>query len=150
MTVLDLEEATGDQLLEKARRIAGVAHAGQFDKVGHPYVSHCERVASRVTGRQAKIVAYLHDILEKGEGWSAPDLRDEGFPDVIVVAVEALSRQPAQNDRQFLSRTAANPLAAVVKVADLQDNIAQARSAGLGARKYTEALRVFRELAGAR
>jgi len=144
MTALD-RKAT---MVEQARRIAGLAHAGQYDKVGHPYVSHCERVACRVTSQEAKIVAYLHDTLEKGKGWSISDLRDEGLSEDILAAVEALSRLPDETEQQFLTRNARDPLAATVKMADLQDNILQARMAGLDPDKYINELRIFREITG--
>jgi len=52
--------------LLRAMKIAFSAHAGQTDKEGNPYFSHCKRVASAVEGNDQRIVAYLHDIVEKG------------------------------------------------------------------------------------
>jgi len=61
-------------LLERAREIASRMHAGQVDKLGEPYVGHCERVAARLDNDEAKVVALLHDVLED-TGMPESDLR---------------------------------------------------------------------------
>ncbi|AOF93267.1 HD domain protein (plasmid) [Sinorhizobium sp. RAC02] len=63
-----------------AIEIALVAHEGQMDKTGHPYFEHCRRVAEAVQGNETKVVAYLHDVVEKGREWTLDRLREEGFP----------------------------------------------------------------------
>src|SRR4051794_36028950 len=60
-------EAEAMTNLAHAVEIAEQAHAGQTDKAGEPYIEHLERVAASVDGLDEKIVAYLHDLLEKGE-----------------------------------------------------------------------------------
>jgi len=127
-----------EQLLMRARSIAGLAHAGQVDKLGQPYVGHCERVAARVTGTEAKVVAFLHDTLEKGEGWTAAGLRQEGFPEDIIGAVEALTHRPGETESQFLEKIARNERATAVKIADIEDNIQQAENAGVGSSGYRD------------
>ncbi len=51
--------------LDHAIEVASKAHAGQTDKLGNPYIQHCRRVAFAVSGQDRKIVAYLHDVVEK-------------------------------------------------------------------------------------
>lgn len=71
-----------------AREIALVAHHGQVDKSGRPYFDHVQRVANGVDGHDEKIVAYLHDVVEKSENWTLDRLAEEGFSVEIVAAVD--------------------------------------------------------------
>lgn len=135
--VLPAEEA-----LIVARHVATEAHAGQFDKMGKPYFTHCERVANAVDGIDAKVVAYLHDVLEKGPGWSAGRLRECGFDAQIVSAVVALTKRLAEAEAAFVRRAASNALALPVKHADLLDNLKQALVAGVETEKYLNGLRI--------
>lgn len=112
-------------LLDQARKIAARAHDGQADKAGRPYIEHCERVASRVSGEDAQVVAYLHDVVEKGPGWTLDRLRTEGFSPRTVDAVDALTRRAGEEDADFVRRAAADTLARAVKRADLEDNLMQ-------------------------
>lgn len=62
------------------------AHVGQHDKAGEPYIRHCQRVADAVAGDKAKTVAWLHDVLEKGPGWTVERLLGSGFSPEVVAA----------------------------------------------------------------
>ena len=50
--------------IEAAKALATGAHAGQTDKAGLPYITHPERVASRLTTPEAQVVGWLHDTVE--------------------------------------------------------------------------------------
>ena len=50
--------------LERAIEIAVIAHKGQVQKNGLPYVLHPLRLAENVTSIDEKIVATLHDVVE--------------------------------------------------------------------------------------
>ncbi|MGO8514004.1 metal-dependent phosphohydrolase, partial [Rhizobium ruizarguesonis] len=76
-----------------------------------------------VSGDETRTVAYLHDVVEKGSGWTLARLREEGFPPAIISAVNALTRRPAEPDDDFVRRAASNPLSLPVKRADLDDNL---------------------------
>ena len=125
--------------LDRAIEIALEAHAGQTDKTGEPYYLHCNRVAAAVSTIDEKIVAYLHDVVEKG-GWSIEQLKAEGFSDPIVSAVDALTKREGESDEAFVRRAASDRLARPVKEADLNDNLKQAEAAGIDATKYVEGL----------
>ena len=125
--------------LDRAIEIALEAHAGQTDKTGEPYYLHCNRVAAAVSTIDEKIVAYLHDVVEKG-GWSIERLKAEGFSDPIVSAVDALTKREGESDEAFVRRAASDRLARPVKEADLNDNLKQAQAAGIDAAKYVEGL----------
>lgn len=130
--------------LDRAIEIALEAHAGQTDKTGEPYYLHCNRVAAVVSSVEEKIVAYLHDVVEKG-GWSIERLKSEGFSDPVVSAVDALTKREGESDEAFVRRAASNGLARPVKEADLTDNLTQVESAGLDAAKYINALKTLSE-----
>jgi (p)ppGpp synthase/HD superfamily hydrolase len=130
-------------LLLKAEAIAVAAHAGQQDKTGRPFTDHLRRVADGVDGREQKIVAYLHDLLEKAEGWSRERLGAEGFSPAVVAAVDAMSRREGEDYAAFVRRAIANPLARGVKRADLEDNLLQAERAGLDSEKYRLGLHIL-------
>lgn len=63
----------------RAATIAEEVHASQRDKTGQPYIEHCRRVVDAVETMDQKVVAYLHDVLEKGDGWDADQARGSGL-----------------------------------------------------------------------
>jgi (p)ppGpp synthase/HD superfamily hydrolase len=111
--------------LERALAIACEAHKGQTDKVGEPYVLHVLRVVLAVEGDDPRIVAALHDVVEKSPEWTLERIAVESFPPEIVEAVDALTRRPHESEEAYLARATADPLARAVKRADLADNLAQ-------------------------
>ena len=129
----------------RAAKIAEEVHAAQRDKTGRPYIEHCRRVVDAVETMDQKVVAYLHDVLEKGEGWSRAKLEANGFGPSIASAVDAMSRRDGEDYFTFVRRAASNPLALPVKRADLEDNIWQSRQIGASTARYEEALRILDE-----
>jgi (p)ppGpp synthase/HD superfamily hydrolase len=108
--------------LEDAIILASRAHRGQVDKAGKPYILHVLRVMLRQETETAQIVAVLHDVLED-TSVTMENLRAAGFSSEICEAVDALTRRPGEAYDAMISRVAANPLARVVKLADLEDNM---------------------------
>lgn len=108
--------------LEHAISIAALAHAGQVDKAGAPYILHPVRVMLRLTEPEDQIVAVLHDVVEDNRDWSLNRLRREKFSENVVNAVDALTRRPQEKYEDFIVRVAMNPIALRVKLADLLDN----------------------------
>lgn len=109
-------------MLEKARKIAEKAHAGQRDKGGNPYILHPIRVMERCETELEKITAVLHDVLEDSE-YTLEDLRKEGFADEILEALICLTHLEGEGYMEYIERVCKNPLATRVKYADLQDNM---------------------------
>ena len=113
-----------DNLYKKAYEIAVKAHAGQFDKGGHPYIEHPVAVAACMETAELKIIAMLHDTLEDS-CLTAEDLRREGFSERIVGAVLAMTHKG--DDREdylkYIEKVAENPLAVIVKRADIWHNM---------------------------
>ncbi|NTJ61660.1 metal-dependent phosphohydrolase [Agrobacterium rhizogenes] len=132
--------------LDQAIHIALEAHEGQTDKTGRPFFEHCQRIALHVSSDEARTVAYLHDVVEKGRGWTLDRLKEEGFPTRILSAVDALTRRPDEADDQFIHRAATNALALPVKRADLEDNLWQSQRIGKDDAKYRRSLDILIEM----
>ena len=103
-----------------ARALAEKLHRGQVDKAGLPYITHPERVASRLDTEDACVVGWLHDTVED-TGLSLDEVRARCGPE-IAAAVDAISRRDGEDWDDYLARVKANPLAARVKISDLIDN----------------------------
>lgn len=108
--------------IEKAIEIAANAHAGQVDKAGAPYVFHPLRLMFSVETRFEKMTAVLHDVVEDTDKTLA-DLLQAGFPVEVVDAVDALTKRPGETRLVAAARAAKNPIALVVKLADVTDNM---------------------------
>ncbi len=76
----------------------------------------------RVEGITAKIVAVLHDIIEDTP-ITADDLRNEGFSQEVIDAVLALTKAEGMTRIEAAYQAKANPIARVVKLADLAENM---------------------------
>ena len=107
--------------LDRAIELAKQHHEGQTDKAGKPYIEHPLRVMNQVESEEEKIVAVLHDIVEDTD-ISLNDLRNEGFSEEVVSAVECLTKQDGENYDSYIERISFNPLAVKIKLADLEDN----------------------------
>ncbi len=106
----------------KALSIATVAHEGQVDKGGAPYISHPVRVASRCSNTDEKIVAYLHDVIED-TNVTTDELLSQGFPERIIEAILSVTRKKEESYEDFIKRCGANKIGRQVKIHDLEDNM---------------------------
>ena len=87
--------------LKHAIEIASAAHRGQVNKANEPYILHPMRVMDRVDFTDEKIVAILHDVVEKNQQWSLGRLASEGFKPKVVEAVDAMTRRAWRKLRGF-------------------------------------------------
>jgi (p)ppGpp synthase/HD superfamily hydrolase len=108
--------------LEKAIAIAVDAHRGQKDRYGAPYILHPLRVMARVATPIEKVIAILHDVVEDTD-WTFSDLKREGFPSMVIEALKCVTKKTGEAYEDFVRRSASNPLARRVKLADLEDNM---------------------------
>jgi len=111
--------------------LASRAHRGQLDKAGQAYILHPLRVMLQFDDEPARIVAVLHDVLED-TSVTADSLRQAGYSEKVLAALEALSRRPGESYEDFIDRAAKNPLARRVKLADLADNMNMKRLSSRG------------------
>jgi len=108
--------------LERAISLAAERHAGQVDKANAPYILHPLRVMLNVPEIEHKIVAVLHDILED-TATTIDELYRLGFQTHLIDAIIALTKQEGESRIQAAQRTVQNPIARVVKLADITDNM---------------------------
>jgi (p)ppGpp synthase/HD superfamily hydrolase len=150
-----------EQLLDKAILMAVQAHHGQTDKAGLPYILHPMRIAMSLDTIEAKIVAFLHDVLEDTD-ITVQKLYDEGFPDHIVEAVDAVTRRVYYPENGIKTKEVyhdmirrirdTSKLAVQVKIADLYDNLNPSRMVVLSEeevgrmKRYHKALRILHGL----
>jgi (p)ppGpp synthase/HD superfamily hydrolase len=111
-----------ESLLQTAIAIAAKAHEGQIDKAGKPYLAHPLFVMENVNSIEEKIVAVLHDAVEDSE-LTLEQLTSEGFPEVIVKAIAAITKIEGEAYAAYLERVIANPIALRVKIADVTHNL---------------------------
>lgn len=138
--------------LERAIALAALAHEGQTDKTGAPYILHPLRIMMRLDNEDAKMVAVLHDVVEDTD-WTLDGLSTEGFSDDVLIALDCVTKREGEDYMDFVSRAALHPIARQVKLLDLEDNMNILRIAGELSEKdlerlarYHRAWRMLREL----
>jgi len=108
--------------LERAIAIAAEAHTGQTDKAKAPYILHPLRVMMALDTEEQKIVGVLHDVVEDCDAWTFERLREEGFSEAVLDAIDAVSEREGEDYEEFVRRASQNSIGAQVKLADLRDN----------------------------
>lgn len=125
--------AVGVMTYAQALDIAETAHAGQVDKAGQAYIGHIHRVIGHLPDNatdEHRIVAALHDVVEDTDV-TLEDLASEGLSRRLVGSVDAMTRREGEESATYYQRVKADPVARVVKDADLDDNADPARLARL-------------------
>ncbi len=95
--------------LSKAKEIAKSAHKDQVDKAGKPYFDHAQAVCEIASNIilswneefddfliQAKIVSYLHDVIED-TSLTIDDLWDSRVPTDCILAIDTLTKKSGQD-----------------------------------------------------
>ena len=131
-------------MLDKAISIAAQAHLGQLDRMGKPYILHPLRLMFRFQSETEMIVAVLHDVVEDHPDWDLARLRQEGFSEEIVQAIDHVTRREDETYEAFVERTAGNGIALRVKLADLEDNMDIRRLNTLTAKDHDRIARYHR------
>lgn len=108
--------------LGKAIAIAAQAHQDQHDKAGAPYILHPLRMMLRMSSETEMMAAVLHDVVEDTD-WTLEQLRQAGFAEEVVQAVECLTHRDHETYDEFVARVRTNVIARKVKLADLEDNM---------------------------
>jgi (p)ppGpp synthase/HD superfamily hydrolase len=102
-------------MLDKAINIAAKAHQGQADKGGNPYILHPLRVMFSRKTEIERICAVLHDVIEDTD-ITLVDLRNEGFSEEVIAAIDALTKRNGESYDDFIERVIKNKIAARVKL----------------------------------
>ncbi|MGY1706240.1 phosphohydrolase [Geodermatophilus sp. SYSU D00697] len=118
-----------------AHLLALRAHEGQVDQHGRDhYLAHLQPIAEalRPYGPHAEMAGALHDIVEDTRDNPDPDrrydldrLRSLGVPEVVVEAIDAVTRRPGEPYiAGLIHRAAAHPLGRLVELAHNKRNLA--------------------------
>ncbi|TAE24721.1 MAG: HD domain-containing protein [Candidatus Kapaibacterium sp.] len=108
--------------LAHAIALAAEAHKHQKDRAGAAYILHPLRLMFKMNDENAMMAAVLHDVVEDTE-WTLDDLREEGFSDEVLSAVDCLTQRKNEPYNALIQRAKQNPIALRVKIADLEDNM---------------------------
>tara|TARA_Y100000022_G_C13170991_1_gene338617 strand:- start:96 stop:812 length:717 start_codon:yes stop_codon:yes gene_type:complete len=108
-------------LYAKAFSIALDAHENQYDKGGCAYIHHCLKVMDWFSNYEERIVALLHDVVEDSK-WTLEKLKEEGFSDKIIEAIDSVTRRKSEDYFDFIARAKQNEIGLRVKLADLAQN----------------------------
>lgn len=110
-----------------AKAIAHIAHRGQVDKGGRPYIEHPAAVAALVrsatdSSDAAVAAAWLHDVLEDTDV-TEQDLRAAGIEQGVIRVVQTLTRRDDEPVEVYYSRIRNYSVTArCVKRADIRHN----------------------------
>lgn len=145
----------GLSIVDRAIQIAVIAHCGQVDKAGQPYIHHPLRVLELVRRAGGNLVtqaaAVLHDVKEDNPLWrqgdmllgalggSDSDFRDRvdamfvehgreapsRLPKAVVAMVDALTHQKGVSYRSYVQALANDGDLRLAKWADSTDNWAR-------------------------
>ena len=110
------------QYLHKAIIIACEAHQGQSSINGEPYILHPLRLLIKAKSNEERIIAVLHDVIEK-TNISLADLKNKGFDQNIISSIDSLSRRRSESYIEYMERLMQNKISVKIKLLDLADNI---------------------------
>jgi (p)ppGpp synthase/HD superfamily hydrolase len=119
-----------NEALIDAIEIAAVAHDGQVDGAGRPYLLHCLAVLRTVAKKlpnniDAQVAAVLHDVLEDTSVTTITLLLQGVSREAIDLTV-ILSREPDETYEQFIDTVIkAGPVAITIKLADIKHNLSR-------------------------
>lgn len=106
--------------LIKALLVAIKAHQGQKDKGGKPYILHPIRVALNVKGKDEKIVALIHDVIED-TSYTIDDL--DFLTEEQRKALLLLTHDDNTPYMEYIEEVKKNKIASKVKLKDLEQNM---------------------------
>ncbi len=123
------------EMLSKAILIATLAHEGQYDKGGKPYLLHPLTVLHKLKAddEELQCVAVLHDVIEdcsgkrihlagQDEEISFDMLAAAGMSTRVVDCVRRLTKMPGQTYAQYQEAVLGDRDAMLVKREDLRTN----------------------------
>lgn len=112
-------------LTNEAMKIAYAAHHGQVDKGGIPYIFHPYHLAEQMSDEYTTCVALLHDVVED-TNVTLEELA-KIFPKEVVEAVAVMTHGEDEPYLEYVKRVCTNPIARIVKLADLRHNSDESR-----------------------
>ncbi len=109
----------------EAMKIAYKAHHEQVDKGGVPYIFHPIHLAEQMEDEYTTCVALLHDVVEDTD--VSLESLAAVFPKEVIDAIAIMTHGDDEPYLEYVTRVNTNPIAKVVKLADLRHNLDQSR-----------------------
>ncbi len=115
--------------LYTAIRVAQMCHRDQFDKGGEPYLWHVLRVGIKLLPAiDAAVAGVLHDVLEDCPlVTEAEVLYGAGGDRELLAVLRLLKKEKGEDYGRYIRRCSTHPVARLVKIADLEDNLKERR-----------------------
>ena len=104
-----------------ALKLCFEAHKEQVDKSSMPYVFHPFHLAEQMKTEETTIVALLHDLVED-TAYTIEDLVELGFDKAVTDAITLMTHADGVDYMDYVRRIKDDPIAKVVKLADLKHN----------------------------
>jgi len=146
------KQLTELEMLDKAAKIAELAHKGQKRKDGKPYITHPQAVADIVSNHFFELMpqnaparanwsvcknhiiaaALLHDTIE--DTWVTSEyLRNAGMSEMTIEIVHLVTKRPGENYFDFTMRISESGHvgAKIVKLADLRHNMSDLKEGSM-------------------
>ena len=137
-------------MTKKALKLCFEAHKEQVDKSGLPYVFHPFHLAEQMESEETTVVALLHDVVEDTD-YTIEDLTAMGFDKAVTDAIALMTHADGVDYMDYVRAIKDNPIAKVVKLADLTHNSDLSRldiideKALQRVKKYKEAIKILSE-----
>lgn len=133
-----------DKMYREARMVGVKAHSNQsYDEI-FPYEKHLDDVVEILKrfGFSGKfiIAGYLHDAIED-DGISYNDIKKHfgiDIAEIVYCVTDELGRNRAEKKAKTLPKTASNPDAIILKLADRIANVEHAGKISMYAKEYGE------------
>lgn len=109
------------EVTKRAMCFAYLAHHGQYDKSGLPYIFHPMHLAEQMTTEETTLAALLHDVMEDTD-YTLEDIRALGVPESVCEALLLLTHDKSVPYLDYVQNLRENPIARAVKLADLKHN----------------------------
>lgn len=114
-------------LTNKALKIAYVAHQGQTDQSGVPYIYHPYHLAELMPDEITICTALLHDVVEDTD--ITIEELEKDFPKEVTDAIRLLTRDKETDYFEYINAIRQNHVARIVKLADILHNSDETRIA---------------------
>ena len=118
------------KLIDLARDFAVRAHAGQMYGKNDPYIVHLDGVYDvliefRVRNQNLLASAFLHDTIEDTKTSYQDIKREFGFDvaEIVFCVTDELGRNRLERHMKTYPKTATNPFAVILKLADRISNV---------------------------
>lgn len=131
---------------ETAKGLAWRLHGGQLDWTGRPYIEHLARVATspRLLTEEDRAAAWLHDSIENTEA-TVGTLIYYKMPRAVVMTVDILTRRKKEPYSRYLHRVGTFPWTRAIKLADIDDHLADTTHIPLSLERRYVAARAYLE-----